>query len=212
MVQIVEGFLEGAFDAEGFTDLDKCIKDANTIVSDASEAIHDFEQKDISDISAGLGKIADMIKVIQSSMSDCGHVTADISSMADMVKSFSSPTAFAWHVGKDLLVNGVDIYHDIDNGIKDFKSQSWNNFGKDIGNASAKLLLGNIQLTDDEDMCNALPEAGCHANKACSWCVAAAVPSACHSVANGKALPPGPFTCDNISEPKPVDINVQQMV
>lgn len=153
-----------------------------------------------------------MIKIVQNSMSDCGHVTSDIAKMADMVKSYNSPTSFAWHVGKDLLVNGVDIYHDIDNGIKDFKSSSWNSFGKDVGNASAKLLLGSIELTDDEDMCNALPESGCHANKACSWCKAAAVPSACHSVENGKRLPAGAFTCDNIALPKPVDINVQMMV
>jgi hypothetical protein len=213
MVQIVEGFLEGAFAAEGFTDIDKCIKDAETVVSDAKDAIADFEKKDISDISAGLAKVADMIKVIAAGMTDCGHLQMDVKKMADMVAAFSTPQAFAWHVGKDLLVNGVDIYHDIDSGIKDFKSQSWNSFGKDIGNASAKLLLGSIELGDDEDMCNALPESGCHANTSCSWCKAAAVPSACHSVANGKRLPAGAFTCDNISEPKPeVSVDVKMMV
>lgn len=193
------------------TDIDSCLKDANSIVYDANDAIHDFAKKDISDISNGLAKVADMVKVIQSAMTDCGKLPEDVKKMADMVKAFKSPSSFAWHVGKDLLVNGVDIYHDIDNGIKDYESSSWNSFGKDIGNAAAKLLLGNIKLDDDEDMCNALSESGCHSNKNCSWCVAAAVPSACHSVANGKALPPGPFTCDNISAKK-VDINVTMMV
>ena len=216
VVDIVEGFLLGAFDAEGMTNIDQCVSDADAVVRDATAAIMDFEQKDISHIEQGLGKVADMLKTIAAGMKDCGQLPDDIKKIESMVTAFSSPQAFAWHIGKDLLVNGVDIYHDIDNGIKDYNSQSWKSFGQDIGNASAKILLGSAQLelelNDDEDTCNALNESGCHANKACSWCKAAAVPSACHSVENGKKLPPGPFTCDNLSEEEPVKVDVQMMV
>jgi dihydroxyacetone kinase DhaKLM complex PTS-EIIA-like component DhaM len=38
-VQIVEGFLDGAADAEGFTDIDKCIKDAEGITDIAADMI-----------------------------------------------------------------------------------------------------------------------------------------------------------------------------
>jgi hypothetical protein len=141
MANLVEGFMKGAFDAEGM-DVSSCITDADQIFTDGKAAITDFEKKDISSISKGLGEVADMIKAIQSSMTACATVPADIKKMEDMVKAFKSPSSFAWHVGKDLLLNGVDIYHDIDAGIKDYNSQSWNNFGHDIGHASAKLLLG----------------------------------------------------------------------
>ena len=59
-----------------------------------------------------------------------------------MAEAFSSPTAFAWHVGKDLLVNGIDIYHEIDTAVSDAKSGNWKDFGFNVGEAAAKVLIG----------------------------------------------------------------------
>lgn len=47
---------------------------------------------------------------------------------------------------------------------------------------------------DDEDTCNAISgESSCNANDVCSWCDAAAVKPACHSIENAKRLPPAVF-------------------
>lgn len=64
-----------------------------------------------------------------------------------MAAAFSSPTAFAWHVGKDLLVNGVDIYHEIDTAVGDAKSGNWKDFGFNVGEAAAKVLIGSEEKT-----------------------------------------------------------------
>jgi hypothetical protein len=141
IVHLTEGFFVGAFGAEGM-DVSSCIKDADQVFTDAHSAITDFEKKDITSIAKGLGEVADMLKGMQSAISDCKDIPADATRIVDMVKAFKSPTSFAWHVGKDLLLNGHDIYNDIDDGIKSFNSKNWNKFGQDIGHASAKLLLG----------------------------------------------------------------------
>jgi len=58
-------------------------------------------------------------------------------------------------------------------------------------------------LKDDEDTCHALGGAdACNANKKCSWCISAAVASACHSVENAKRLPSAVFQCSNIDAPE----------
>lgn len=46
-------------------------------------------------------------------MSDCTHIKADWTSVVKMVEVFKTPEAFVWHVGKDLLINGKDIYAEI---------------------------------------------------------------------------------------------------
>merc|ERR1719454_2844560 len=63
-----------------------------------------------------------------------------------MVSTFSSPEAFAYHVGKDLLVNGVDIFHEISTAVTDYESQNWYGMGQNIGEAAAKTLLGTKML------------------------------------------------------------------
>jgi len=62
--------------------------------------------------------------------------------------------------------------------------------------SQAKEFMAEI-LTDDEDECNALNNAGsCKANSKCSWCTAGAVADACHSIENAGRLPPAVFVCD----------------
>lgn len=63
-----------------------------------------------------------------------------------MIAIFDSPTSFAYHVGKDLIVNGVQIYHEIDTAITDYDNANWGDFGYQIGQAAAKTILGEEQL------------------------------------------------------------------
>ena len=75
-------------------------------------------------------------------MSDCSHIAADWEKLLDMVEIFSSPESFAYHVGKDLLVNGVDILHEIEAAVTDYESKNWSAFGENVGEATAKVILG----------------------------------------------------------------------
>jgi hypothetical protein len=42
MVDIVKGFLKGAIEAEGFNDIETCIKDVDHVIIDAETAFTDF--------------------------------------------------------------------------------------------------------------------------------------------------------------------------
>ena len=63
-----------------------------------------------------------------------------------MVEIFASPITFVFHVGKDLLVNGVQIFHEIEDATAQYKQGNWEKFGIDIGEATAKTLLGEESL------------------------------------------------------------------
>lgn len=122
---IVGGMLKGALDAEGFDDINSCIADAETIFKDAEDAFKDFETKDASKIIDGIKKVADILTEVQKGMSDCSHLKADWKKLADMAAVFSSPSAFAYHVGKDLMINGVDIFHEIEDAVTQYQQQNW---------------------------------------------------------------------------------------
>ena len=140
--QIVGGFLKGALHAEGFDDILKCIHDGETIVKDSEDAYAHFSKKDVQDVVAGLADVVDIIKTVEAGMSDCSHIVADWTKLADMVAIFSSPESFAYHVGKDLLVNGVDILGEIEAAVTDYESKNWSDFGENVGEATAKVILG----------------------------------------------------------------------
>jgi hypothetical protein len=73
---------------------------------------------------------------------DCEGVVVDWDKLEKMAYIFKSPKSFAMHVGKDLLLNGKDIFHEIEDAISNFDNQKWEPFGEDIGDALAKVILG----------------------------------------------------------------------
>ena len=144
--EIVGGILKGAVDAEGFTDISSCIKDAETVFADAKIAVNDFKKKDVSDVIAGIKEVAELLTVVKAGMQDCSSIKADWEKLAKMIKVFDSPTSFAYHVGKDLIVNGKQIYTEIETAVTDYENGNWGDFGYQIGEAAAKTILGDDEL------------------------------------------------------------------
>ena len=142
MELITEGFLRGGLHAEGFDDITKCITDAEGVLKDAEGAYQDFATKKLTKIADGFTKLADMVTKIQVGMQDCSTTPADWKKMEAFAKTFKSPTSFAWHVAKDLIFNGVDIFHEIMKAIDEYKAGNWNQFGFASGEAAAKVLFG----------------------------------------------------------------------
>lgn len=65
--------------------------------------------------------------------------------------------------------------------------------------------LEEITEAHEEDTCNVLADEGsCNAKDFCSWCKAAAVKSACHSIDNARKLPPAVFGCSKLEAEEPV--------
>lgn len=76
-------------------------------------------------------------------MKDCSNIKADWTKLEKMVSVFSNPTNFAYHVGKDLLINGKNIYSEINTSITDYEGEKWSDFGYQIGEAAAQVILGD---------------------------------------------------------------------
>ena len=80
----------------------------------------------------------------------CEGVKADWEKLVKMVEIFNNPASFVYHVGKDLIVNGRQIYHDVDDSITQYDNKSYEAFGHDIGDALAKLIIGDAQKEQEK--------------------------------------------------------------
>ena len=78
-------------------------------------------------------------------MDACETVIQDAKKLDDMAKNFKNPLEFAWHAGKDLLINGKDIYADITNGMTAYDSGDYQTFGNDVGKALSSIFVGEEQ-------------------------------------------------------------------
>ena len=126
---MTEGFLKGAIDAEGFTDIEKCVSDVEEAITDIEIVYKDFKTSNVESIVDALRHVSDFIQVVKSGMSDCSSMKADWAKLAKMAEIFKSPTSFAWAVGTHLMLNGVEIYHEIQTAVIDYETAKYFDFG-----------------------------------------------------------------------------------
>lgn len=70
---------------------------------------------------------------------------ADWKKIEDMAKIFADPAAFEYNLVKDVIVNHAAIGENIVAAQASYKSEDWLNYGKHVGEAAAKVLLGSTQ-------------------------------------------------------------------
>lgn len=80
-------------------------------------------------------------------MADCSSTQADWQKLENIAKDLSNPKSIAMHIGKDILVNGKDIFSEVTTAVSDYKSSQWKDFGKQVGEAAAKVVLGEKKPT-----------------------------------------------------------------
>lgn len=138
---ILLGIVEGAIE-QALPDSTTCFKDLETTANEIETAVADFKKETFSGVKAGIEEIGTVVKQISTDLSDCKEIVADITKLEKMASTFKSPWSFAYHVGKDLLVDGTDIFAKIDDSIKMYDAGEWTNFGKDVGEAMSLVLIG----------------------------------------------------------------------
>ena len=79
---------------------------------------------------------------------------AELEKLEAMIETFKNPRTFIAHVGKDISINGVDIFKHIKTGVAEFQQAQYYNFGKDMGDALAETLIGTIQMEQKEKKMN----------------------------------------------------------
>jgi len=132
----------GALKAEHADDLATCLKDTERTIEDLNTAYHDFALRTYSGTADGLVALGHAMEDLGHSVEDCATVASLWSTIVNWAHTFTNPWSFAWHVGTDLLLNGVDIYNDIEGAISTWEAGQYEQFGEDVGDALAKIIIG----------------------------------------------------------------------
>ena len=138
--QFAEGFFEGIFGTvEGAV---KCMRDVKTVASEVETTISDF--KSHSYIS-GIEEIGTIAQGLGNDIKDCegaGPEAEQLAQQLEAIYSHASAWDITFEIGKNVLVNGVDLYNDITGSISAYDSGDYSTMGRDIGNGVKEALVG----------------------------------------------------------------------
>eukprot|EP00966_Prymnesium_polylepis_P324137 7380228-Prymnesium_polylepis.2 len=133
--------LQGFFDSDEFPNLKACASETADAYQEIKSTIEEIEKLTPADIKTGLADLGTAMTNLKKALVDCKASEKDVADFAKALEQgFEHPLSFAFHVGKELLVNGKDIYTEIKTAIADWKAQSYRAAGVQIGEALGKLL------------------------------------------------------------------------
>ncbi|QDZ20745.1 hypothetical protein HOP50_04g32670 [Chloropicon primus] len=139
---IFEGLIQGFFEYEKYPNLKQCASDITQVYDDLDMAVKDIKEESVRGVKEGIRLIGESLTEVSTAITDCQGAINDVESILHVLSEFKTPAAFAYHVGKDLLINGVDILNEIQTAVSDWESQSYRDCGVQVGTALNQLLIG----------------------------------------------------------------------
>ena len=129
-----EGLLYGII-GEQYVELDKCMKDISTMQNDLYLAFHDFEQENFESMRQGLKEMAYLIRALPPLTIDCGQMKDNLQKLLLMAEIIEHPLALMFRIGKNFLINGVDIFKKFSLAMQARTARNFFDCGRFLGEA-----------------------------------------------------------------------------
>ena len=141
---MIDGFLIGALGTEHIYDVDICVEDLDPIAHDIDEVFNCFSSLDsFEKVVEGVAKIGIFITDLKTALHDCESVSkTDLDNLEKMGELFLHPKQLFMDIGRNLFMNGIDIYNEIKTGKADQENGWYLQAGKAFGEAASLLLWG----------------------------------------------------------------------
>jgi len=141
VLKTLDGVLNGLAVGAHVEDVATCVKNAVTVGEDFEQAIADFVTEDATKVKEGIRLIGEALQVLPDAMTECQAAVSEVQKIVALLKTFTSPMSFVYHVGKNLIINGVEIFNEVNSSYKAYQTADFYNFGYYLGEALAQLLL-----------------------------------------------------------------------
>lgn len=123
--------------------VETCVEDSLDFEKQVTDSIEGFTGKNMESVAEGLRQIGVAVgHTLPKALRVCHGSYAEIADLIKAQSAFASPEQFAYHLGKDLWVNGVDIYKNINGAIAAWKGKQYHSFGINIGTAMREVIIG----------------------------------------------------------------------
>ena len=152
--QIIGGLMYGFVQEDDLTNIELCLKDAQTVDEELTEAIQDFEKKDLKDLIKGVQEIGVVVKQLSTDLTDCEGIKADVARIEKWAEIFTKPLVLVPTLVKNVIKN----YKTIETDVSDINTQlaigtavPWN-VGRDIADIMIKTVGPVPAAAQPEDL------------------------------------------------------------
>lgn len=140
-------FLMGVTEGFGLKMEEQCVADAESLIADVQAAYALMQKKTPEAMMEALKDLSEAMKVKwPKAAASCQATEDELKEILKALDAFDNPKAFAYHVGHDLVVNGVDIFKNVNESVGHIKSKEYHDGGYSMGQALNLLVVGKQML------------------------------------------------------------------
>ena len=123
--------------------METCVKDANPLYTYMVTATADFKDGSYTRIANGINQFGQFITQVGTALEGCPQVgTERVAKLKKMGDAFLHPKQIILDDAQTVLVNGIEIYRDINLAGDDMNNEHWEAAGKLYGTIAAEVLYG----------------------------------------------------------------------
>ena len=148
--QFVAGVIYGLIQKDDLPEIQKCLKNGETLEVEITNAISDFSKGDLQDMIKAVQELGQIVQELPRDLDDCKSIQGDIEKIENWAKIFTNPVALVMTLTKNLLANWKDVQADVSKVTTDWNNEDYYNAGEDVAD-TVILAVGPIDGSDDVD-------------------------------------------------------------
>ena len=148
--QFVAGMIYGLIQKDDLPEIEKCLKNGETLEMEITNAISDFSKGDIQDMIKAVQELGQIVKELPQDLDDCKSMDDDIKKIENWAKIFENPVTLVSTLTKNLLANWKDVSADISKVTADYNAAKYYDAGEDVADTIV-LAVGPISRAEDID-------------------------------------------------------------
>lgn len=132
---VLKGVVEGlALESQISLDTIKdCITDSELVFNDIKYAVELLQSNELEKVKEGIKKIGEAIQVLPDAITACHSTQQELVDVAKeitaLLNQMRHPLTFGFIVGKNLVLNGREIFSETYTAVQDYRNQQYEDFG-----------------------------------------------------------------------------------
>ena len=147
--QFIAGALYGLLQKDDLPEIQKCLKNAEGLEVEITNAISDLTKGDIQDVLKAVQEIGVIAKELPQDLEDCKSISGDVEKIENWAKIFANPVALVSALTKNLLANWKKVSADVNTVESDWNAAKYYEAGEDVADMLI-LSVGPISESQNE--------------------------------------------------------------
>jgi cathepsin B len=130
---IIDGMFKTGYPSLKIEDIQTCLDSQDAMVQKFIMGTNQIATKKKDEVLKGVKNIANALEMVSLAVQYCVKDFENVRLFSTAVDTLLRPRSFIYNSGKNLLINGIQLYPEFNNLLTNFNQRNWQEYGRSLG-------------------------------------------------------------------------------